>query len=220
MRRSYSDTDTDFYRQRVAMVLDQIASRGIRDQRVLAAMRIVPRHLFVSETQQEAAYQDGPLPIGFDQTISQPYIVASMTESLTLRSTDRVLEIGTGCGYQTAVLAEVVDRVYSLERLMHLSEQARATLNGLEYTNIHFRVGDGYDGWPDAAPFNAIMVTAAASHIPDALVDQLAIGGRMVLPLVVPRGQQLVLLKRTDRGLDRTDLYGVRFVPLVRNDES
>ena len=219
MRSAYSDTDPEFYRQRIAMVLDQIASRGIRDQRVLAAMRAVPRHLFVDRSQQDEAYADGPLPIGRDQTISQPYIVASMSEKLALRSTDRVLEIGTGCGYQTAVLSELAGEVYSIERIAPLYERAQRTLHDLGVANVTLRFADGYDGWPEKAPFDAVIVTAAAEHIPDALVDQLAIGGRMILPLVVDRGQQLILLRRTERSLERTDLYGVRFVPLVRESE-
>lgn len=217
MKRTNSDLDTEFYARRLAMVLDQIAARGIKDQRVLAAMRTVPRHLFVDASQADEAYADGPLPIGFDQTISQPYIVGSMTEKLSLRSSDRVLEVGTGCGYQTAVLAEIAGEVYTIERVAGLQARAAQTLTGLGYDSVRFRVGDGSLGWSEAAPFDAIMVTAAAEHIPDALVDQLAPSGRMILPLVVARGQQLILLRRTPRGLERTDLYGVRFVPLIRD---
>jgi protein-L-isoaspartate(D-aspartate) O-methyltransferase len=217
MKRNYSDIDTEYYRKRLAMVLDQIASRGIKDQRVLAAMRTVPRHRFVEPSQADEAYTDGPLPIGYGQTISQPYIVASMTERLALRSTDRVLEIGTGSGYQTAVLAELAGAVFSIERIAGLQQQAAGTLHEIGYDTLHLKVGDGSLGWPEAAPFDAIMVTAAAEHIPDALVEQLAVGGRLILPLVLERGQQLILLRRTEQGLERSDLYGVRFVPLVKD---
>jgi protein-L-isoaspartate(D-aspartate) O-methyltransferase len=196
------------------MVVEQIERRGVRDGRVLAAMRKVPRHLFVPSEEQGYAYADTPLPIGYRQTISQPYIVAFMTEALELKPQDRVLEIGTGSGYQTAVLAELVQEVYSIDIVAPLAQQAEERLRRLGYTNVRIRVGDGYRGWPEAAPFDAIMVTAAPDHVPQPLVDQLREGGRLVVP--VGRWEQdLVRLRRTPKGIHRETLLPVRFVPMT-----
>jgi protein-L-isoaspartate(D-aspartate) O-methyltransferase len=201
------------------MVEQQIVRRGVRDEGVLRAMRAVPRHHFVDKKYRRESYSDGPLPIGRDQTISQPYIVASMTEELELKPTDRVLEIGTGCGYQTAVLAEMAAEVYSIERIAELLEYARGRLDRLGYSNIHIKVGDGFAGWEDAAPFDAIILTAAAASLPERLMSQLRVGGRMVLPVATGRGQELVKLVREDGGFREQYLYPVRFVPMLGDTE-
>jgi protein-L-isoaspartate(D-aspartate) O-methyltransferase len=199
------------------MVEDQLRRQGISDARVLAAMRKVPRHHFVPAEQQAAAYDDRPLPIGLGQTISQPYIVAFMTEALGLTAEDVVLEIGTGSGYQAAVLGEIAREVYTIELLPELAEQARRTLEAQGYRNVHVRAGDGYRGWPEHAPFPKIIVTAAPEEMPQALVDQLAAGGTMVVP-VGPRdgAQELRILKKTDRGVVTERSLPVRFVPMVK----
>jgi protein-L-isoaspartate(D-aspartate) O-methyltransferase len=200
--------------RREAMVQRQIASRGIRDERVLAALNAVPRHRFVPAVLQDEAYRDSPLPIGHGQTISQPYIVALMTELIRPQPGMRVLEIGTGSGYQAAVLAEIVSEVYTIEIVAPLGQAAAALLSDLGYDNVHTRIGDGFDGWPDEAPFDAIVVTAAPAEIPRPLLDQLAPGGRLVIP--VGRGSQdLVLVTRTADGLDRKSVIPVRFVPMT-----
>lgn len=204
--------------ERARMVERQIATRGIADSAVLDAMRAVPRHRFVPEEYRKEAYQDYPLPIGEDQTISQPFIVAFMTEALELSPTDTVLEIGTGSGYQAAVLAEIAAHVYTIEIVEPLAVRAESTLAALGYTNVSVKAGDGYRGWPEHAPFNAIMVTAAPDHIPQPLVDQLAIGGRMILP-VGDEEQNLVVLRRTEEGILREDRIGVRFVPMTGEAE-
>jgi len=196
------------------MTETQIRARGVRDKRVLAAMERVPRHLFVPEELRASAYADEPLPIGEGQTISQPYIVAYMTETLRLQGPEKVLEVGTGSGYQTAVLAELVRDVYTVEIVAKLSARAKGVLDGLGYGNVHYLVGDGSAGWPEAAPFEAIMVTAAAAEIPGALEDQLATGGRMIVPVGTDL-QELVLIRREAKGLRRERLLAVRFVPLV-----
>ncbi|MBN2206153.1 MAG: protein-L-isoaspartate(D-aspartate) O-methyltransferase [Candidatus Aminicenantes bacterium] len=196
------------------MVESQIAARGVRDPRVLAAMRKVPRHLFVPPGQESRAYDDEPLPIGAGQTISQPYIVAFMTEVLDLRAEDRVLEVGTGSGYQTAVLAEIVRKVFSVEVIEELSRRASRTLERLGYRNIVFRTGDGARGWIEEAPFDAILVAAAPAAVPPALRDQLAVGGRMIIP-VGSGAQELVLVRRTERGTEEACVLSVRFVPLI-----
>jgi len=201
-------------REREQMVEVQIAARDVTDSAVLDAMRTVPRHLFVAERFRHEAYADYPLPIGEGQTISQPFIVASMTEALHLSPGDTVLEIGTGSGYQAAVLAEIVASVYTIEIVPSLAERAESTLAALHYTNVHVRTGDGYRGWPEHAPFDAIMVTAAPDHVPQPLVDQLKMGGRMVLP-VGDTNQSLVILRKTPEGIERRDRYGVRFVPMT-----
>jgi protein-L-isoaspartate(D-aspartate) O-methyltransferase len=200
------------------MVSEQIEGRGVRDKRVLAALRRVPRHLYVPAEMVPYAYSDRPLPIGYRQTISQPYIVAFMTEALELKPQDRVLEIGTGSGYQAAVLAELVRDVYSIEIVEPLGSEAAERLKQLGYSNIQVRIGDGYRGWPEAAPFDAIIVTAAPDHVPSALVDQLREGGRMVLP-VGRFLQNLIRLRRTPKGVERETLLPVRFVPMVGEAE-
>ena len=198
---------------RERMVRDQIAGRGVHDPRVLAAVGHVPRHELVPDAMREHAYEDRPLPIGRDQTISQPYVVAYMTEQLRLRGDERVLEIGTGSGYQAAVLAELAREVYSIEIVEELGERARADLARLGYSNVHVRVGDGYRGWPEQAPFDAIIVTAAPGHVPQPLIDQLAVGGRLVLP-VGGLDQELLRIERDATGIRREHLIGVRFVPM------
>jgi protein-L-isoaspartate(D-aspartate) O-methyltransferase len=200
------------------MVRKQIEDRGVRDKRVLAAMRKVPRHLYVPREMEPYAYADQPLPIGYGQTISQPYIVAFMTEALELKPQDRVLEIGTGSGYQAAVLAELVQDVYSIEIVEPLGREAAERLKRLGYSNIQVRIGDGYRGWPEAAPFDAIIVTAAPDHVPPALVGQLRQGGRLVLP-VGRFFQELVRVRRTASGTKQETLLPVRFVPMVGEAE-
>ncbi|MDQ7821036.1 MAG: protein-L-isoaspartate(D-aspartate) O-methyltransferase [Armatimonadota bacterium] len=199
------------------MVREQIEARGIRDPRVLAALRRVPRHLFVDRSLWDLAYADRPLPIGYGQTISQPYIVALMTERAQVRRGDRVLEVGTGSGYQAAILAELTDQVYTIEIIDALAQQARQRLQRLGYTAVRTRVGDGYFGWPEAAPFDAILVTAAPDHVPPPLVQQLKDGGRLVIPVGPPGLVQTLWLitKRADR-LEQENLGPVLFVPLVR----
>ncbi len=207
--------ESDFARRRREMTDLQIRARGVRDPLVLAAMAKVPRHLFVPERLRDLAYADEPLPIGEGQTISQPYIVAYMTETLGLKGGERVLEVGTGSGYQTAVLAEIAAEVWTIELVEPLARRARAVLEGLGYANIRFRIGDGSAGWPEEAPFDAIMVTAAAPVMPAALEQQLGPGGRMIVPVGAGL-QELVLVRRLKKGVDRQTLFGVRFVPLVK----
>ena len=204
----------DLARLRRLMTETQIRARGVRDPAVLAAMDKVPRHLFVPEGARSAAYADEPLPIGEGQTISQPYIVAYMTEALGLRGGEKVLEIGTGSGYQTAVLAEIAGEVWTVEVVAGLARRAREALEGLGYANIRFRIGDGASGWPEGAPYEAVMVTAAAARIPEPLEDQLAVGGRMIVPVGTDL-QELVLVRRRKKGFERKRLLAVRFVPLV-----
>jgi protein-L-isoaspartate(D-aspartate) O-methyltransferase len=200
---------------RAAMVDEQIASRGITDRRVLVALRTVPRHRFVPPDQALFAYDDRPLPIGLGQTISQPFIVAYMTEALELARDDRVLEIGTGSGYQAAVLASLAREVYSIEIVPELADRARRTLHELGYENVQVRTGDGYEGWAEHAPFDRIIVTAAPDHVPQPLVDQLGPGGRMVIP-VGDTDQRLTVLTRTAHGVVSQSTLSVRFVPLIR----
>jgi len=204
-----------FDRQRAEMVDKQIEARGIHDLKVLLAMRKVPRHLFVSEALMDQAYGDFPLPIGDQQTISQPYIVAEMTQALQLKSNDRVLEIGTGSGYQAAVLAEIVFRVYSIERIHPLFIKTRRLFDDLQYHNIVTRYSDGTTGWQDESPFDAIIVTAGAPSVPQALVDQLANGGRLVVPVGDRYSQDLIKITKDERGIKETNLGGCRFVKLV-----
>jgi protein-L-isoaspartate(D-aspartate) O-methyltransferase len=200
---------------RHAMVAEQLRARGIRDERVLAAMGQVPRHAFVPPELRDRAYWDGPLPIGDDQTISQPYIVAAMSEALGAPDGGRVLEIGTGSGYQAAVLAEMGLEVYTVEFLARLAAEARARLEWLGYRDIHYRIGDGRAGWPHRAPFDGILVTAAPADLPPALAGQLGPAGRLVIP-VGRWDQELRVYQRQDDGhLSMQRLFGVRFVPLV-----
>ena len=204
-----------FGRHREEMVRKQIEARGITDPRVLAAMRKVPRHLFVSEALWDQAYGDYPLPIGAQQTISQPYIVAEMTQALQLTEDDRVLEIGTGSGYQAAILAEIGYRVYTVERIHTLYIAARRLFDRLHYHNIIMRYSDGSAGWEAEAPFDAIIVTAGAPEIPQSLVSQLGPGGRLVIPVGDQHTQELVRIYRDEHGIQRTSLGGCRFVKLI-----
>ncbi len=204
-----------YERQREEMVRHQIQARGIKDPVVLSAFRSVPRHLFVSEALRDQAYGDYPLPIGEQQTISQPYIVAEMTQALELRKDDRVLEIGTGSGYQAAILAEIVYRVYTIERIRSLYIQARKLLDKLHYHNIVMRCSDGTAGWKDESPFDAIIVTAGAPHVPEKLLDQLVEGGRMVVPVGNQHSQDLIKVVKDKKGIHKSNLGGCRFVKLI-----
>jgi protein-L-isoaspartate(D-aspartate) O-methyltransferase len=198
------------------MVAGQIEARGIRDPRVLAALGSVPRHLFALDRQASEAYEDHPLPIGREQTISQPYIVAFMTEALGLCSGDVVLEVGTGSGYQAAVLAEIAARVYTIEIGAPLAEQARERLERLGYANVEVRAGDGYEGWPEAAPFDGILVAAAAPRVPEPLRAQLKDGGRLVVPIGADaEGQEILVVTRRGESFDERRALAVRFVPMT-----
>jgi protein-L-isoaspartate(D-aspartate) O-methyltransferase len=209
-----TSSQADHYAEaRARMVREQIAGRGIQDPRVLAAMSRVPRHELVPEGVRGQAYEDRPLPIGNDQTISQPFVVAYMTEQLQLRGGERVLEVGTGSGYQAAVLAEIAGEVYTIEIVEPLGVRARDDLQRLGYQNVHVRVGDGYRGWPELAPFDAIIVTAAPERVPRPLIDQLAMGGRLVLP-VGGFDQELLRIERRADGIHQEKLIDVRFVPM------
>jgi protein-L-isoaspartate(D-aspartate) O-methyltransferase len=210
------DESAAMQRQRRDMVRTQIAARGVSDARVLEAMGSVPRHLFVPEALRSRAYDDQPLPIGEGQTISQPYIVALMTELLEPKPGDRVLEIGTGSGYQAAVLSQLVRDVYTVEIKPVLYERSRALLRDLGYGNVHPRSGDGYFGWEEEAPFDGIMITAAVDHIPPPLLRQLAPGGKMVLPLGNPFGyQNLVVVEKRGEDYEVRQVTGVLFVPMT-----
>jgi protein-L-isoaspartate(D-aspartate) O-methyltransferase len=204
-----------YERQREEMVKRQIEGRGVTDAKVLAALRKVPRHLFISEALQDQAYGDFPLPIGEQQTISQPFIVAEMTQALQLCEDDRVLEIGTGSGYQAAILAEIAFRVYTIERVHPLLVKARRLFDQLHYHNIITRYGDGTSGWVDESPFDAIIVTAGAPKIPEKLVAQMAVGGRMVVPVGDQHSQELIKIYKEEKGVHQTNLGGCRFVKLV-----
>lgn len=207
-----------FTRQRKRMVEEQIAYRGVQDKRVLEAMESVPRHLFIPEENRSYSYYDQPVPIGFGQTISQPYIVAFMTELLQAGSNDVVLEVGTGSGYQAAILARLVKQVYTIEIIEDLGKEAQKRLKLLGYTNVEVMLGDGYKGWPEHAPFDAIIVTAAAEHIPQPLIDQLKPGGRMIIPVGgVYAVQDLMLItKDVSSKVIKESIIPVRFVPLLR----
>ncbi len=206
--------DDRFQPLRERMVREQLQARDVKDSRVLDAMLRVPRHEFVTPELIGSAYDDNALPLMLGQTISQPYIVGYMTQALELRGRERVLEIGTGSGYQAAVLAEVAAEVYTVEILPDLSDRAQSILNRLGYQNIHFRIGDGYQGWPEAAPFDGIIVTAAPDHVPQPLVDQLKSGGRMIIP-VGRFDQDLILIEKGERGVTRRSTMPVRFVPMT-----
>jgi protein-L-isoaspartate(D-aspartate) O-methyltransferase len=199
---------------RERMVADQIAARGVRDPLTLAALRKVPRHLFVPKAAAGGAYADHPLPIGHGQTISQPYIVAFMTEALGLRGGETVLEVGTGSGYQSAVLAEIAARVHSIEIIGALADEARERLRRLGYSTVEVRTGDGYSGWPEAAPFDAIVVAAAAPRVPDPLNRQLRDGGRLVVP-VGDESQELIVVTRRGASFEERRVLPVRFVPMT-----
>ena len=212
-------TTADFAAQRQRMVDQQLKGRGIQDKRVLAAMAKVPRDQFIPADARAEAYEDGPLPIGYDQTISQPYIVGFMTEQLRPKSSDRVLEIGSGSGYQAAVLAELVADVYTIDIIEPLAKTAEATLQRLGYKNVHIKVGDGYKGWLEEAPFDAIIVTCSPEKVPQPLVDQLKDGGRMVIPVGERFAQQLYLLEKKNGQLKESATLPVRFVPMLREGQ-
>ena len=214
-----SPTVADFAAQRTRMVERQLQARGIKDERVLAAMAKVPREEFIPVAARADAYEDGPLPIGYDQTISQPYIVAFMTEQLRPKPSDRVLEIGSGSGYQAAILAELVADIYTIEIVEPLAKTAEATLQRLGYKNVHIKVGDGYKGWPEKAPFDAIIVTCAPENVPQPLTDQLKDGGRMIIPVGERFAQQLYLLEKRNGQLKESTTLPVRFVPMKREGQ-
>ncbi len=215
-----SPAEGSFDEARRAMVDEQLAARDVRNPRVLDAMRKIPRHRFVGEELADHAYRDSPVPIGHGQTISQPYIVAFMTQALALDGRERVLEVGTGSGYQAAILGECAREVCTIEIVTELAERARRRLEDLGCANVRVRAGDGYAGWPASAPFDAILVAAAPDHVPQPLVEQLAVGGRMVVP-VGPRrkgeetSQELVLIEKTSQGILQTSLLPVQFVPMT-----
>jgi protein-L-isoaspartate(D-aspartate) O-methyltransferase len=209
-----------FDEKRLLMVAQQLKARDINDPRVLAAMGKVPRHRFVPDNLRSLAYEDHPLPIGSGQTISQPYIVALMTQWAEVKPGDKVLEVGTGSGYQAAVLAELSDRVFSIELLPDLAEAARTHLRDLGYGRVQVRSGDGYQGWPEDAPFDAILVTASAREVPPALKQQLKEGGRLVIPVGPPGSvQELLLLRKVNGELQEEQRVPVLFVPLVKPGE-
>ncbi len=215
---SRSATEAEFFAERKAMVEEQLAGPGrdIHNRRVLDAMAAVPRHEFVPKALWKDAYRDEPLPIGYDQTISQPFIVAFMTEQLDPKPTDRVLEIGTGSGYQAAVLSRLVAEVYTIEIIEPLAKRAEADLKRLGYNNVRVLAADGYQGWPDRAPFDAIIVTCAPDQIPRPLVEQLRDGGRMIIPVGPPDNQQLYLLRKHGTEVEQQARLPVRFVPMRR----
>jgi protein-L-isoaspartate(D-aspartate) O-methyltransferase len=212
--QNLSNTADEFENQRLQMVKQQLRGRGIQDRAVLKAMSKVPRHRFVASSQASLAYGDYPLPIGYDQTISQPYIVAYMTETAHISSNEKVLEIGTGSGYQAAVLGELAKEVYTIEIVPELAETARKTLRELGYENVHVKTGDGYQGWAEYAPYDAIIVTAAPERIPEALVNQLALNGKMVIP-VGTQNQVMAVIAKTRDGLVEKRTIPVRFVPMT-----
>jgi len=206
----------DLYEKaRERMVEEQLISRGIHDQRVLSAFRKVPRHRFVEAGLESRAYEDHPLSIGSGQTISQPYMVALMTERLGLKGGEKVLEIGTGSGYQTAILAELSTEIYSLERISYLAEQAEKKLNEIGYVNVKIKMGDGTLGWPEHSPYDRILVTAGSPDIPKPLIGQLNNKGRLVIPVGGSFSQMLRVVEKVDKGLKETDVCGCVFVPLV-----
>jgi protein-L-isoaspartate(D-aspartate) O-methyltransferase len=209
-------TTSEFAAERQKMIEQQLRPRGVNDEHVLAAMAKVPREEFVAENLRNQAYTDGPLPIGHDQTISQPYIVAFMTEQLHPQPTDKILEIGTGSGYQAAVLAELVKDVYTIEIVEPLAKEASARLARLDYSSAHVKVGDGYRGWPEVAPFDGIIVTCAPDKVPEPLAQQLKEGGRMIIPVgTTMMDQQLYLLEKKNGELVQTAILPVRFVPMI-----
>lgn len=220
-RPSYArpEENDDYETLRRTMVKTQIEARGIKDSRVLAVLTKVKRHLFLPENMRSFAYQDSALPIGKNQTISQPYIVGLMTELARIKPQDKILEIGTGSGYQAAVLAELSRAVYSMEIIKELADEARERLLKFGYENIQVKHGDGYGGWPEAAPFDAIIVTAAAPEIPEKLIKQLKTGGRMVIPLGDVIQELYVITKNADGGIEQELIIPVRFVPMVKKTE-
>ena len=214
-KKTQNELGVDHYADlREKMVDEQIRKRGVKDKRVLEVMRKVPRHLFVDPDSMSDAYEDNAMPIQCDQTISQPYIVGLMTELLELKAASKVLEIGTGCGYQTAVLAEMVEEVYTVEILPELAESASRRFEEFGYRNIHRRYGNGYYGWEKYAPYDRIIVTAAPKKLPNRLIKQLAEGGLMILP-IGDYHQDLVRIHRTEHGIESKNVSGVRFVPMT-----
>jgi protein-L-isoaspartate(D-aspartate) O-methyltransferase len=207
--------EQNYAKARDKMIRQQIMARGVYDERVLDAMQSVPRHLFVPVNSRHSAYHDGPLSIGQGQTISQPYIVALMTEVMALKEHERVLEIGTGSGYQTAILSRLAARVYTIERIPELADRARDVLCQLGYNNVQIRIGDGTLGWPEQGPYDAIVVTAASPKVPEPLTEQLAEGGRLVAPIGGSWSQSLVRIRRQGDRLQRRELATVAFVPLI-----
>ncbi|WP_297096971.1 protein-L-isoaspartate(D-aspartate) O-methyltransferase [uncultured Draconibacterium sp.] len=210
-----SSQNDAFFNERRKMVEVQLKNRGIKNESVLDAFREVQRHEFVLPEYMKWAYADGPLPINEGQTISQPYVVAYMTEALELQRTDRVLEIGTGSGYQAAILSQLCDSVFTIELFEELSKSATEVFRKLEYNNIYSKVGDGYLGWPEKAPFDAIIVTCSPSHVPEPLQEQLAEGGRMIIPVGAGNIQKLVLLQKKKGKIRKKDVLPVRFVPML-----
>ena len=208
-------TAADFAARRNRMVEQQLKPRGIKDERVLAAMAKVPREEFIPVDARADAYEDGPLPIGYDQTISQPYVVAFMTEQLRPKQSDRVLEIGSGSGYQAAILGELVAEIYTIEIVEPLAKEASARLARLGYNNAHVKTGDGFQGWPEVAPFDSIIVTCAPDKVPPPLTAQLKDGGRMIIPVGAGIDQQLYLLEKKNGELAQTAILPVRFVPMM-----
>ena len=215
----HADAQQDWEAARRRMVTEQLRGRDVKDPRVLAAMEKVPRHLLVPENVRSQAYEDHPLPIGHGQTISQPYIVGFMTQALKVEPEHRVLEIGTGSGYQAAVLGELAREVYTIEIVEPLAASAKQSLEALGYSNVHVRAGNGYDGWPERAPFDRVIVTAAPDEVPPALVEQLKIGGIMAIPVGSGMMQDLRILRKTESGLDLLDTLPVRFVPMTGKKE-
>jgi protein-L-isoaspartate(D-aspartate) O-methyltransferase len=212
-------TTPDFAAERERMVREQIVMRGVINKAVLAAMRKVPREEFIPAEFRMQSYMDGPVPIGYDQTISQPYIVALMTEKLQLKAGDRVLEVGTGSGYQAAILSELGAEVYSIEIIEPLARTAEATLRRLGYKNVHVKTGDGYKGWPEQAPFDVCIVTCAPDHLPQPLIDQLKEGGGMIIPVGGKFAQQLYLLEKRNGQIKQSAVLPVKFVPMTRGTE-
>jgi len=217
MGSSFLQQDDRYTSAREKMVTEQIISRGVTDQQTLRAMRKVPRHLFVPEEYIKEAYDDNPLPIGYGQTISQPYIVAFMTEVSKPSADKKVLEIGTGSGYQAAVMAEITDKVYTIEIVPELARESAERLKKMGYTNITGKFGDGYKGWPEHAPYDIVIVTAAPEQIPQPLIDQLAENGRLVIPVGAPAAvQELILIEKKNGKIEKNRLTFVRFVPFRR----
>lgn len=214
MAKNSLSEDGKYVERRWDMVEKQIMSRGVQSSKVTGAMLKVPRHKFVPEDMKNLAYKDNPIPIGEGQTISQPYIVALMTDLLNLEGKEKVLEVGTGSGYQAAVLAEMGCDVYSVEILESLSEKAEKTLRSSGYEEIKLKIGDGHSGWQEHAPYDAIIVTAAPDRVPETLIEQLKVGGRMIIP-VGNVDQELMLLKKTEEGIDKRKITPVRFVPMT-----
>jgi protein-L-isoaspartate(D-aspartate) O-methyltransferase len=209
----------EHFQARKNMIRDQILVRGVRNSTVIRAIAAVPRHRFVSEDLERRAFDDSPLPIGENQTISQPYIVAYMTAALELEGGERVLEVGTGSGYQAAVLAEIASEVYTIEINENLAIEVAARFKKMNYENIHLRFGDGYRGWPDEGPFDGIVVTAAPNHIPQRLIDQLRIGAKLVIPVGESEQELVVVTKLADGTIKRESRIPVRFVPMIREAE-